>query len=448
MVIIASGPGPTPPAVAPRLTSVVTLRSRLVRETWPGARPLVSATTGLGLTSTVVVGTEAYSSGDANAYDAVYVYIAELVTGGPAIGEYSRVTRAGYAASTGTFTVSPVFTNAVQSGTDVHFLYGLHPDEFLDAINWIQTSLDMPAYLLLTLVTDGDMEDSTMDNWAAVGSPTTREKVTTASRVLIGQRAAHFVSDALSEGIRSNAIDVHDTEVLPFSIPVMCVSGSASAELCNQADDSVIRTVTVDERAYAEVRFEEPVPDGVRQVYVRVISQTAVSDVYVGWGGLLSDRRMIYDLPSQVTDATKVEEVVYLPYGDPSEASDAWIALSKPLQPWPSENILRDWRAANPQRIEVGRPSGYPLFLKFRRVGPSLSADTDNTEIPENLIVKGALSKIRKVQAGQTSDREREIAFLQESAMLNDAYRVMLDSLDLARPVIQSHGMRRVPVSG
>ena len=51
--------------------------------------------------------------------------------------------------------------------------------------------------------------------------------------------------------------------------------------------------------------------------------------------------------------------------------------------------------------MPLPRPSFYPRFLKFFRTPADLSADTDTTEVPEDLVVTGALASLEGILAAK-----------------------------------------------
>ena len=427
-------------------TTLLALRQEVLRRLWPGRLPLLEDTTALGTTTTFTIGDAVFSSGDANAYDGVFVYVAELVGSGPAIGEVSRVTRGGYAASTGVFTVSPAFTAAVQSGTDLQFHYGVRPDEILQAVNRTQNGLFLPAYLPLSLADDGNMEDDNVTSWAAVGTPTTRVKTTTVGQVYTGIRALSLATDATAEGATSNNIDVTEDENLLISVALSVPTGSFQVVLYNVTAAANIRTVdTIDEPAWTEVRFTEPVPDNCEQVAIRILSDTATSTGYVGWVSVLSQDRRVYPVPGEIADATDIEHppIWYLPVGSASEDTDSYMLSSFMLEAHPGGRILQDYRGSVSQRVEVGRVSA-PLFLKFRRGLPDLSADTDTTEAPSDLVVEGALADL----TANLGERTKDASLLSAAASHKRNYLRLLDQYGLGKPLVRIRSQHRRTIGG
>lgn len=425
-------------------TTVKTILRDIARDLWRDKRPLDVTATG-GSTTTVAVSGQAYSSASANAYDGVYIYVATDAGGASAApeGEISRVTQGGFTGSSGTWTVSPAFTAAVASGDTVYFLYGLDRTSIVNAVNRVGAELYMPAYTVLSMVTDGNMETTGVGNWAAVGTPTTRQKTTTSGRVLIGTQALQIITDDISEGATSDTVRVHEGENLLLSVPVMCDAGSAIVTLYDATNGAAIRSATVDEEDWAEVRFQDVVPDGCEEVTVRILSATAASTIYVGWAALTSMSRSVFPLPSLVTDTSWLEGVFYLPQAFASEANDSYLGFTEELQPWVTRDTLRDWRADVSQRLVVDKPPSAPLFVKYRRTGPAVSADSDVVYAPPEVIIEGTLAELKLSLMERARANTELYTVLQREALRHAyTYRQLIDSLGLAKPEIKSVGRR------
>lgn len=432
--------------------------TRLVRELWPGRPTLVVPVSGLAAGSTntsLVIATAAYSSSDTNYYDGVGVYMtpANSALTAPE-GEWGgRVTRGGFTAATGTFAISGGFsTDPNISPTNVPnvlFLYGLRPDELLEAINNIQRNLYLPRYLLPTLVTDGDFEASGVTNWTdAVGTPTQTKET---SIVLVGTQSLKIVTTNSGDAVQGASIPVTEGEQMSYSTPVKCTAGSIVASIQDVTNSTTIDSVTVDQEAWTEARFQFTVPSGCENVAPRYASATASTTAYVGWCSLLSHDRRILDLPSQIEDASYIEGIYHLPSGRASEVSNSYIAFAERLTPHYLGQGLRDWRAVNAQRIEIGTPHWYPLLIRYRGRGTtfaSIAATTSSvTECPEEIIVQGALANLKKRIAAKTRNMANQAKLLREANEHLRTYNSMLDGTDLLRPLpkMQTQRRERVP---
>lgn len=429
------------------------LMPRLVRELWPGRYPLVVPVSSLHANSnatSLLISSAAYSSGDTNAYDGVTVYMpcANSSVTAPE-GEYGgRVTRGGYTVATGAFALSPGFSddpNTAPTNTpNVLFLYGLHPNEILEAINNVQRNLYLPRYLVPTLVTDGDFEASGVTNWTdAVGTPTQTKET---SIVLVGTQSLKIVTTVSGHAVQGASIPVTEGEQMLYSTPIKCTAGSIVASIQDVTNSTTIDSVTVDQEAWTEALFQFTVPSGCKNVAPRYASATASTTAYVGWSSLLSQDRRIIDLPSQIEDAQFIEGIYHLPSGRSSEASNSYLALAERFIPHETGQPWRDWRAVNAQRLEIGTLRSYPLFIRYRGRGTtfaSIAATTSSvTEAPEELVVQGALADL----CGRLFDKTEDGYWKRRQQEHHALYSRMLDEYDLLRPQVTSGVQYRVRV--
>ena len=423
-------------------TTLEVLLERVTENLWPGKHAVKVTATGGGLTSFVASG-KVYSSGHANAYDGVYIYILDTTDDLAPEGEISQVTAAGFAPSTGTWTVSPAYTVAPASGDVGLFLYGLHSDEILDGINDVQRHLTIPRILPLTLAAGGDMEGAVTD-FTDVGVPTTKEMVTTTANVLLRQ-SLHLVADT-DVGKRTASINIHEIEQLFLSVAVRVPTGSCKVVLYDATASAAIKTVTVNETDWQEVRFYESPPASCEQIQVRVLGGAAASDFYVGWISLLYRDRGVYDLPSTIADASEVQDVLYLPGSTSGDTSDVYLPLQDALRPWPYSSFPRDWRGAHTNRIAIDQAVSRPIFVQFRTASAALAALTDTTVTPQEIIVQGALAACLRRLRDRTLDPARKGDYEVRRRIAQRNYDELLDKHGLGRPEPKLIPQRRVAV--
>ena len=400
------------------------IAQNVARQLFSGRFPIVATSDASGgSTSSLLIDDAAYSSASVNAYDGVGIW----VVAGTGI-QFSRVTRAGFTVATGAFALSPVLGANPNSAATIILTYGFSRADLVDAINYALNNLWTPAYVALSLVTDGHMETAGVGSWAAVLTPTTRVKTTTAANVLYGTQSLSLVSDALSEGATSDAFNVHEGETLLVSVFVQVDAGSVIVTLYNATAASAIQSVTVDQEGWTEVRFSVAVPTGCEQATIRPLSATAASTWYVGPVIVLSLDRSVYDLPTLITDPAALEEpaIWSLPLGRPSEVADSYIPQTNAFQPWPYVKPLFDLRAANALRVQVTQPVNAPLFVKYWRTLADLSADADTTEAPEELVAAGAVAYLRcrqmEGQIGRSLTKRERAEYFKVFYQLRDQY--------------------------
>ena len=393
--------------------------------------------------ASLAISSEAYASASVNAYDGVNVYFVPLAGDTGNLIYATRITRAGFTAASGTFAFAPSIGGTGWDATNarnIWFMRGYTRTDMLQAVNRVLASMFNDAYLPLTLITDGDMEASGVTGWAdAVGTPTQTKET---SIVLTGMQSLKIVTTVVDHAVTSASLPVTENETLVLWAPVKCTAGSLRVSLWNVTAGSEIHGVTINEEAWTTPLFTYPVPDNCQNVAVRLVAKTAATTAYVDHVGLLSNMRSIYDLPSSIVDLSYLEDVQYLPRPYPSEASESYQGFTECLKPWPWTAELRDWRAVTSHRIGIGAPSLNPIFLRFKRALPALSADTDTTVGPELVIVEGALSELKK-SLGQ---KRQDGFLLQQAAAHARAYHRMLDNLGLARPTGKMREQYRVSV--
>lgn len=374
------------------------IRTALARKAFAGQYPIDIDTTSVGTTTTVVISDLAFGSSGATTtkYHDVWIYIASLEGGGPSIGEISKaLTTGGFTVASGTITVAPAFSLAVQTSTDLIFHYDLHPDDLWNAIQLTLRNLRFHSYLPVTLVTDGDMEDSGVTNWASIGSPTTNAKAATVFQ--FGRQALHLVSDATDEGATSNSVPVgQDDENLTLAVPIRLLSGSVDVILYDATNSTALKTVAVSDLETVMVYFQQAPGSTTKNVTVRTESSTAASEWYVGPVSLLSDRRSRYSLDtSSVARASDVQELYTLPLGQQVE-TDVYL-MGEPFEPI-TRQVERDDRS---NFINVVLDSNAPVFMKAWQRWPELASDADVTYADRDTIVQGAMYYLEMQRAAK-----------------------------------------------
>lgn len=421
--------------------TLATLLERLTENLWPGQFPVKITATG-GAVGTFIAATAAYSSGHANAYDGVGIYMLSTTDALAPQGEFVKVTSAGFTPASGTFAVSPAWTVSPASGDVGLFLYGLPPDNIIDAINDIQRTMKVPRFLPLSLITDGDMETTGVGNWTDVGAPTTKAKITTAAETLL--RQALDVAAGLDAGVTTANIAVEDTDTVYLSVPIRTQTGSVKVILYNATASSIIKSVTVSATPYTEVRFSEGVPASCKNVTVRLLGGEAGSRWRTGWVSLLTNNK-VYSLPSAIVDSSEFIQAYYLYNLHSGTSNDTLRMWDQELRVWPSELLPRDWRGASPNRIAIDTPLYGPIFVSFRSALAVLSALTDTTEIPEELLVEGALGICLKQLAARARSPQVEAKLKARQARAETNYFSMLESKGLGSPTVVYSGVRRSP---
>lgn len=407
------------------------LSRRLAREVWSGQYPLVAPVSQLDAattaTSLVLSGagsgrmSAVYSSGSLYAYDGVGVWmpVANSTATAPE-GQYGgRVTKGGYAGSTGTFTLSPGFTTSPKIAPPTEpalvFLYGIDPWEWTDAINEVTRTMALPRALPVTMATDGEMEQATAASWTAVGGASLSKLSAAEGGVapLLG-RMLKVTLAASGDGVQGSVPAVAPGEVLSVWAPV-AASGVAHATVALRDGSSTVASATLDLSGggWVEARFQGSLSSAPGAVTVRITGDGA-GTLYVGALAVHSIYRSRYPLPAAVDDAASLLAVGALPAGRGVSAG-GWQGWSELTVPWPAR-AYRDYGAAPGHWLELGsRPASlWPLFAFLRLPvgsysGPTATADEALTA-PLEVLVEGCAAAVcdRLAQAQRSVDWARK----------------------------------------
>ena len=360
--------------------------------------PLVTtATSGdtLGVRSTVL----GRGTGRGGRYDGRVVKVAETVASGPAIGETAGVDDAGFDL-TDDLTTSPAFSLAVQSGTDLHvYPKGLAPETVVDGLNRVLRATEAPHLWAPSLADDSDFDANDLTNWPAVGTPATREFVTTtASGMLFGERALQLITDAIGEGAESTSIPTYEGEMLLVSAHVAGPTGDVQVVLRNRSAATDLRTSgVVTDPLPSEVRFSQAVVDDMESAAVRFVNSAVAIGTFHVFPHIIvqSDRRRAYLAPSWLIGEGQVLDLLYLPLGADSEADDAFVALGAEMRAAMGLGFIRSDRDVNPLRLEFANYTGLgPVYLRCKRPFAELTTDAATTPCDRQYLVQKALSLI------------------------------------------------------
>jgi hypothetical protein len=360
------------------------------------AVPLTS--TGDGSTTTIVDTALGRGTKGSGAYNG---RMAEIVAAAHAnINDVMGIDDAGFD-GTSTLTGSPATGTALGNAAE-YILYprGLSPELVHTGIDNVLINTEGPWLYFPSLVTDSDLNAGNVTAWTDVGTPsTTTEFVATAANTLLGEGSIHVVCDAADEGFTSDSFNVTEQESLFVSVYVRVATGSCKVQLYNVTASTEIESVTVDEQAWTEVRFQDPVPNDCEQASIRLLSTAASDDFYMGAHCVVQSRSgHHYVAPSYFTRESQFEQAVYVPQGVASEDNLSYIALSRKLRAAPPPNFIRQDRGVNPFLIEMGNLGRYapfaPIGLILYRPFDALSADTTSTAAEREYVVDKVVANI------------------------------------------------------
>jgi hypothetical protein len=240
------------------------------------------------------------------------------------------------------------------------------------------------------------MEDSDMTNWAAVGSPTTREKATTASGDLPFGRQCVHIAGGDQEGATSNNAAVDDSEMLYVGVPINLVSGSADIILYDSTNSAALRTINVTNQQQSIVWFQEPPGSSTKNITIRLLGSEASSEFYAGpvfvWSGM-RDRYTVDT--SSFERGRDLKGTFRMRLGHVIE-SDVYVMLGLDEIDFMVE---RDDRG---NLINIVIPStSWPVLVKGDRRYVELANDTDTTFAERDMVVQGAMWHIARARAAR-----------------------------------------------
>jgi len=317
------------------------------------------------------------------------------------VRDSKSITTAPFTVATGAITLAPAFAGAggvaLMAGIGTDFLFCKeHPSLLRTSINRVLRNMRYPAYLPVTLVTDGDMEDTGVTNWAAVGSPTTREKAaTTASGLPFGRQCLH-IAGGDAAGATSNAVSVDEAENLYIAVPIDLVSGSADVILYDSTNSTALKTVNVTELGPCMVYFQQAPGSTTANVRIRLLGSEASSEFYAGPVFLWSGQRTRYPADTSSLERARDPKRAFVLRCGQSVETDVYHIGELAETTF---GIERDDRA-NLINVTVPVPY-YPMLLQVHRRYPELAYDADTTYAAKDIVVQGAMYHIERHRAAR-----------------------------------------------
>lgn len=351
--------------------------------------PVPLTTTSGGTTSTAIVARLNFGTKHNDSYNGRM--IKNLTNVGDAV-HIAAVVDGGFSTSVDTISLSPSLTSAIDSGDSV-LMYprNFGPDLIVNTINDVLRVTQGPNIWFPSLVSDSDFAAGNVTAWTGVGTPSTAANfVTSASNVLLGPGSINAIADAATEGFQSNTFNVHETEQLTVSVFVFANVGSVIVQLYNETGASVTKAVTIDEPAWTQVQFSEPVPADCEQMRIRFVSAAASDDFYVGAHVIVQPNTFHnYVFPSWLLSRGQITGTFHLPTGMVSEDADSYVALSERFRDAREPDIIRDDRAVNAGWLHTKAtslgPIGFYAYRPFAEI--TTAAGTTTTPADREYIV-------------------------------------------------------------
>ncbi len=375
--------------------------------------PPLGVTTALGSTTTAIDGDNlAYSGADADALGNAIVRIDEQVGGGPVPGEFAQVIDGGLNVGTGTLTLSPAFSLAVQSGTDYSLWKVTHPQQAERALSRGMRKLRREVLIPVSMLANPDFEADTA-NWAGTNATLTRE--TTAARVFHGTAALRILGTGASPRAESEVVRVVAGRSWVLFCEGMADVGTLTLlarDVTNAAD--VSGSAQTVQEAYTELWVNNgyfTIPSGCEELTVRLQATGAADDLYVDDVILWPADRAWFTLPSFVEDPDDFVSVGYYRFSPAAPGTNSAQANEGDWVTWP-HRLKPDFieeGGARPFQIEMQTPIRRPLYARVRRPFADLALDTDTTTADRELVVGLTMREIVNellIEAARRKDAE------------------------------------------
>jgi hypothetical protein len=407
-----------------------------------------------GSTDTILEDTvNAFSTGDDSAFDGNWwAYITTDAGGSNAApeGEFGRIASFDYSA--GQWTLGSTLTAAIAAG-DTAVLLQDHPDDIIESINDVQRSVYLPRYMPLSLTSDPNMDDSGTGGYTDVSTPSTSAKVSTQAHILTGTQSYHVVTDGLSEGIQTESVikgagnvDSWGTGQFIASAIFLPTAGAIYIlQLYDETNSEVAEQISwtaSDLNRWVEAAWEPQAPANSGEVSLRLISSLSAGTFYVNSMSLLHSEVQTYKVP--INDASHINRIVRFPRVN-TEDSDMYIPLASKPEPWPELDTLRDYEGVQSHRVSIRRPQE-PLWVEYMGTGSTLSATTDTSDVPLEIMVEGVQAFMWGKRAKRTRNRALRDEYQQNFIQSTRVFDQLLLDRGLGKPRVKSPAPRKVLV--
>ncbi len=315
---------------------------------------------------------------------------------GPSVGEIARVTDTDFSGSNSQLTVAPSFSASLVSGTDYEIHYKFYPNHVRDKANEILENIRRPILLPLTLVPDGDMEDTGTVSvyWTAAGTGGDPTLAKDTSTVLHGRQTLSITNGGgVTLGYaKSNNMYLPPGTAVFVAADVYITGGDAARlTLYDATSGAAIETAYSGATGWVHFAFVANLPSDCEEVQVWLESQAASDVTYWGSVQLLPVNRIIYDYPATLEWSEDFDTVFYFPRGTGLTAStddNAYAIFEKPQRPWSPTEIIRDETAVTAFRLQLKKGNiGQALYVGGFVDYATLTDDTDTTAAPEDIVV-------------------------------------------------------------
>lgn len=378
-----------------------------------------------GSTTTLVCASYPFKDETTSASTAAYVGCEVLPTDGDEDGEPRRVKT--WAPSTGTFTVTPAWsTGPASTDTFDIFKRGIRYDMIKKAVNKALRERRYVTKVPLTLVPDGDMENSDTSSWGtAVDCAMT--KVATAGNLFKGTLSGRVKNTAANGYQPSASIPTTSGKGYYLEAEYRAAVGTPNLSIYDVTNSAEIDYDEPDNAGTAKgkLSLSFTVPEDCYEIAVHLRGEEATADIY--WDDVILHRQGAIEmpLPDYITEKGHLLRVVTQRVGQLVD-EDLWVPYPWHMPIADLTNPLAMWR------VQVDPPlSTRGVWLEVKRPYTELSLDTSTTTMPREWIELAAevelLDMLRKRSPGQETE--------QWKALYNEK-RKKLRAMDLRRTEI------------
>ncbi len=371
-------------------TTLATLRGRVAKKLYTPSFPILSTTTGAGNAGGTTL-VDSILAPASQTEDYVRAWI--LFTSGTNAGTTVRCTNTTFTGTISSLTFAPATAQVATSVTyELH--YKFHPVAVRDKLNEILENLRREIWLVLTDVADGDMEATGVTSWTATSS--TRAKQTTGTGVVFGRQALRVTNSGANGLVTSASLFLApNTDVFVAAIvQISSGSGDAVLELYDVTNATVIDSARVDNvfKGNALAAFTASVPATSGAIAVRLKGTSADNVIDWNCAVVLPVEDKIFAYPSTLEWVEDFSEVMYLPLGNKitiNDTTNAFNVFEGPFQKWSEATFWQDPTAVTAFRLQLRNHKQIDklLFVKGLIDYPTLSADADTTNCPDDILV-------------------------------------------------------------
>ena len=198
---------------------------------------------------------------------------------------------------------------------------------------------------------------------------------------------------------------------------------------------------TADEWTY--VIFQSQTPTDSTSLSIRVTTSSSSTATWFidHMGAMLPDT--LFVPPSQITDISFLDGLMYMPYLYSGRDADTFIPNSE-FAKWPLGETFKDYEAVNSHRFVMAQNTNRPVWIKFRATESALTGLSSTTFADTDVVEYGAATEL--VERWINNLRNPPAPLIIKRNKLHAAYQGALRSIEMDRPEAVFTPMQRVRV--